>query len=383
MEEIDHKIPVLKNGGRELIDNSALVSKEAYPSNKGNRVGASLPDNDVTESHLIITDATREEAAIFGCTTDSQILDFMESIDRPEKREGGRFLTPKSRKDRKDNSTGSSTSSAVMFSPLQAPAQQSMPKKRYNGPASFNFDEGDVQPRLKPAPPMTKNLFEKMAGFNSDPVKRATLQDMANKVGDTSKIQSPAWTSAVATNNSPFASKFQDASNSPRLQKSNSTSSSSYPRPSIPSGGYDNIRASSLPFDPSKPRPYVPEGFDPSVLDRLNSTNPFRRSLSTNASTPSYLQRDAIVSPTRRLGYRPMRLPEATLSTSDDPLVRSSAHNPLDTSMGMAAPPVDPPSYDPQPTAGMASEISSAGSVSYDHMEPSTGHCLANYERCK
>lgn len=375
MEEMDRKIPVLKNGGRELIDNSAPVSEEAYPSKKGNSVSASLPEDDGTESDLIITDATREEAARFGCTTDSQILDFMESIDRPEKREGGRFLTPKSRKDRKGISTGSSTSSAVMFSPLQAPAQQSMPKKRYNGPVSLNFDEGDVQPRLKPAPPITKNLLEKMADFNSDPVKRAALQDMANKVGDTSKIQSPAWTSAVATNNSPFASKFQDASNSPRLQKPNSTSPSSYPRPSISSSGYDSIRASSLPFDPSKPRPYVPEGFDPSVLDRLNSTNPFRRSSSTNASTPSYLQRDAIVSPTRRLGYRPMRLPETTLSTSDDPLIRSSAHNPLDTSIGMAAPPVNPPSYDSlQPAAGMASEISSVGSVSYDHMQPSVGY---------
>ena len=375
MEEMNRKIPVLKNGGRELIDNSALVSEEAYPSKKGNSVSASLPDDDGTESHLIITDATREEAARFGCTTDSQILDFVESIDRPEKREGGKFLTPKSWKDRKGNITGSSTSSAVMFSPLQAPAQQSMPKTRYNGPVSFNFDEGDVQPRLKPAPPMTKNLLERMADFNSDPIKRAALQDMANKVGDTSKIPSPAWTSAVATNNSPFASKFQDASNSPRLQKSNSTSPSSYPRPSISSSGYESIRASSLPFDPSKPRPYVPEGFNPSVLDRLNSTNPFRRSSSTNASTPSYLQRDAIVSPTRRLGYRPMRLPEATLSTSDDPLIRSSAHDPLDTSIGMAAPPVNPPSYDSlQPAAGMASEISSVGSVSYDHMQPSVGY---------
>ncbi|CAN9411773.1 unnamed protein product [Alternaria alternata] len=372
MEEMNRKIPVLKNGGRELIDNSALVSEEAYPSKKENSVSASLPDDDGTESHLIITDATREEAARFGCTTDSQILDFMESIDRPEKREGGRFLTPKSRKDRKGNSSGSSTSSAVMFSPVQAPAQQSMPKKRYNGPVSFNLDEGDVQPRLKPAPPMTKNLLEKMADFNSDPVKRAALQDMANKVGDTSKIPSPAWKSPVATNNSPFASKFQGASNSPRLSKSNSTSPSPYPRPSISSGGYDSIRASSLPFDPSKPRPYVPEGFDPSVLDRLNSTNPFRRSSSTNASTPSYLQRDAIVSPTRRLGYRPMRLPEATLSTSDDPLIRYSAHNPLDTSIGVASPPVNPPGYDSlQPAAGMASEISSVGSLSYGQMEPS------------
>ncbi|CAN9399258.1 unnamed protein product, partial [Alternaria alternata] len=372
MGEMNRKIPVLKNGDRELIDNSALVSEEAYPSKKGNSVSASLPDDDGTESHLIITDATREEAARFGCTTDSQILDFMESIDRPEKREGGRFLTPKSRKDRKGNSTGSSTSSAVMFSPLQAPAQQSTPKKRCNGPVSFNFDEGDVQPRLKPAPPMTRNLLEKMADFNSDPVKRAALQDMANKVGDTSKIPSPARTSLVATNNSPFASKLQGASNSPRLPKSNSTSPSFHPRPSISSAGYDSIRASSLPFDPSKPRPYVPEGFDPSVLNRLNSTNPFRRSSSTNASTPSYLQRDAIVSPTRRLGYRPMRLPEATLSTSDDPLIRSSAHNPSDTSIGMAAPPVNPPSYDSlQPAAGMASEISSVGSVSYDHMQPS------------
>ncbi|CAN9227259.1 unnamed protein product [Alternaria alternata] len=266
MEEMNRNIPVLKNGGRELIDNSALVSEEAYPSKKENSVSASLPDDDGTESHLIITDATREEAARFGCTTDSQILDFMESIDRPEKREGGRFLTPKSRKDRKGNSSGSSTSSAVMFSPVQAPAQQSMPKKRYNGPVSFNLDEGDVQPRLKPAPPMTKNLLEKMADFNSDPVKRAALQDMANKVGDTSKIPSPAWKSPVATNNSPFASKFQGASNSPRLSKSNSTSPSPYPRPSISSGGYDSIRASSLPFDPSKPRPsnndriYVDEG---------------------------------------------------------------------------------------------------------------------------
>ncbi|CAN9359539.1 unnamed protein product [Alternaria alternata] len=255
MGEMNRKIPVLKNGDRELIDNSALVSEEAYPSKKGNSVSASLPDDDGTESHLIITDATREEAARFGCTTDSQILDFMESIDRPEKREGGRFLTPKSRKDRKGNSTGSSTSSAVMFSPLQAPAQQSTPKKRCNGPVSFNFDEGDVQPRLKPAPPMTRNLLEKMADFNSDPVKRAALQDMANKVGDTSKIPSPARTSLVATNNSPFASKLQGASNSPRLPKSNSTSPSFHPRSSISSAGYDSIRASSLPFDPSKPRP--------------------------------------------------------------------------------------------------------------------------------
>jgi len=70
-----------------------------------------------------------------------------------------------------------------------------------------------------------------------------------------------------------------------------------------------------------------------------------------------------------------MRLPEATLSTSDDPLIRSSAHDPLDTSIGMAAPPVNPPSYDSlQPAAGMASEISSVGSVSYDHMQPSVGY---------
>ncbi|KAH8623223.1 hypothetical protein IG631_22380 [Alternaria alternata] len=376
-EEMDCKILVPKNGGRELIDNSALVSEEAYPSKKGNSVSASLPDDDDTESHLVITDAMREKAARFGCTTDSQILDFMESIDRPEKREGGKFLIPKSWKDRKGNVAGSSTSSAVMLSPLQAPAQQSVPKKRYNGPVSFKFDEGDVQPRLKPAPPMTKNLLEKMADFNSDPVKRAALQDMANKVGDTSKIQSPAWTSAIATNNSPFASKFQDASNSPRLQKSNSTSPSSYPRSSISSSGYDSIRASSLPFDPSKPRPYVPEGFDPGVLDKLNSTNPFGRSSSTNASTPSYLQRDAIISPTRRLVYRPMRLPEATLSTLDDPLVRSSAHNPSNTSTEMAAPPVNPPIYDSlQPAAGMASEISSVGSLSYDYMEPSVGYTV-------
>ncbi|CAI9631080.1 unnamed protein product [Alternaria burnsii] len=377
MEEVNRKIPVLKNGGRELIDNSTLVSEEAYPSKKGNSVSASLYDDDGAESHLMITDATREEAARFGCTTDSRILDFMESIDRPEKREDGRILTPKSRKDRKGISTRSSTSPAVMFSPLQAPAQQSMPKKRYNGPVSFNFDEGDVQPQLEPAPPMTKYLLEKMADFNSDPVKRAALQDMANKVDDTSKIPSPARTFLVATSNSPFASNLQGASNAPRLPKSNSASPSFDPRPSISSAGYDSIRASSLPFDPSKPRPYVPEGFDPSVLDRLNSTNPFRRSSSTKASTPSYPQRDAIVSPTRRLGYRPMRLPEATLSTSDDPLIRRSAHNPLDTSIGVVAPPVNPPSYDPpQPTVGMASETSSAGSVSYDHMEPSAGYSV-------
>ncbi|KAG9195039.1 hypothetical protein G6011_00159 [Alternaria panax] len=61
------------------------------------------------------------------------------------------------------------------------PALQPKEKKRYTGPVSLDPQEGDIHPTKKPAPPINRYLLEMMAGFNSDPVKRAALQNLANK----------------------------------------------------------------------------------------------------------------------------------------------------------------------------------------------------------
>jgi hypothetical protein len=61
IQEMDDKIQVLKNEGRDVIDHSELASEDADLGNKGEESGASFCDNEVATSYPMITDGTREE----------------------------------------------------------------------------------------------------------------------------------------------------------------------------------------------------------------------------------------------------------------------------------------------------------------------------------
>lgn len=168
--------------------------------------------------------------------------------------------------------------------------------------------------------------------------------------------------SPAAATSSPFRSGFQGGLNTPSYSNPALTTPSYQSKPPVSSSPFGDIKASSLPFDPSKPRPYVPPGLDPSVWNKLNSTTPFSPVSSTNMPVAPYLQRD-ITSPIRRPGYQPMKLPEVTTPKPENSPITRFAYSPMHVSAGTAAPSVHRPVYDPsQPVAGM--ETQSTGETS-------------------
>lgn len=62
IQEMDDKILVLENEGRDVIDHSELASGDADLGNKGGESGASFSDNEVAISYPMITDETREDS---------------------------------------------------------------------------------------------------------------------------------------------------------------------------------------------------------------------------------------------------------------------------------------------------------------------------------
>jgi hypothetical protein len=334
--------------------------------NQGPGTGPSTYDTDMTESHVMTPDGIKEEAERFDCTTDKEITDFMDSINRPEKQEGGTFLTPDPWNGRNRDGMTSSVSPTLATSPLQSPAPGPGQKKRFTGPVSFDTGENVVQPIGQPASSVSKRLSDTMANSNLKSRRPATSQNMT--ISTSAALENTSPVSAISSS---LPSGIKGALKTPLVSGFNSASPSYHYRPPVTPVTYGSIKASSLPFDPSKPRPYVPPGVASSSLNSLSSINPFSPISGTNTPVAPYFQRGDVVSPNRRPGYQPLNLPKASLPTPDDPPRRRLAYSPMYVSTGMTAPPINTPVYDlSQPTVGMASGSPSVGTPPHDHAEP-------------